>query len=76
MTPFQRKVYDYVVHCWSSKGISPSYDEIKVAVETKSKTSVHRAVKRLVEDGWLVSRPNGHRTLRPTDLGNVGTQGP
>ena len=47
----------------SAEGVSPSYDEMKDALELKSKSGVHRLVCALEERGYVRRLPNRARAL-------------
>lgn len=46
-----------------SDGLSPSYEDIMVALDLKSKSGVHRLVAALEERGRIVRLPNRSRAI-------------
>jgi len=52
-------IHDYI----SQSGTSPSFDEMKDALELKSKSGIHRLINALVERGFLERLPNKARAL-------------
>ena len=70
MTRAQKSVLDFIrAFVTEHGGVSPTYEEIGIAVGQKSKSSVHRLVKALVEQGLLREAGNGrHRTLTSVDV--------
>jgi repressor LexA len=75
MTRRQLQLLRYVRSCLDGDGVSPSFEEIRVALQLKSKSGVHRIVNALVETGELIHRPNRARSLALPEafLGNVAT---
>lgn len=48
-------------------GIGPSYDEMRVALDLKSKSAIHRLLTQLVERGAVRWMPNRTRAIYLTD---------
>ena len=63
LTAKQKKLFDFIEAELSEKGISPSYDEMAVALELKSKSGVHRLVKALEQRGYIRQIPNHARSI-------------
>ena len=53
LTKKQKELYDYLKNYISSNEISPSFDEMKSAVNLKSKSGIHRLVIALEERGFI-----------------------
>lgn len=49
-------------------GISPSFEEMKEAINLKSKSGIHRLITALVERGFLERRENRARALKVINL--------
>jgi repressor LexA len=64
LTEKQLKLFKFIKSYIAKKNISPSYDEMKMAINLKSKNSVYEYVKQLVERGWLKNLKGKARSLR------------
>tara|TARA_R110000765_G_scaffold44176_1_gene91763 strand:- start:43 stop:273 length:231 start_codon:yes stop_codon:yes gene_type:complete len=53
MTPRQKECLDYISGFWSDNGYAPSFEEIRIALGAKSKSSVSALVKRLEARGYV-----------------------
>ena len=53
------------------KGISPSFDEMREALDLKSKSGVHRLISALEERGFIRRLPNRARALEVVKLPEV-----
>ncbi|MCA1956823.1 transcriptional repressor LexA [Zymomonas sp.] len=61
-----RKQHDlllFIHNRLSVSGISPSFEEMKLALDLKSKSGVHRLIKALEERGFIRRLPNRARAL-------------
>ena len=70
LTVKQQKLLQYITSQVSKNGISPSFDEMKNALELKSKSGVHRLVGALEERGFirrLANRARAIEILRNSD---------
>jgi repressor LexA len=63
MTPKQGRCLD-VIDRLTVDGVSPSYDEIKVAMGLRSKAGMFMLVERLIAQGYLVRQSGMKRTLK------------
>ena len=66
-----RKQYDLLmfIHTRIQKsGVSPSFDEMKEALELKSKSGIHRLITALEERGYIRRLPHRARALEVTKL--------
>ena len=68
MTPRQNEVYLVIDEFWRMYGYGPTVDDIMGQLGIKSRNSVHRMMKRLVEMGACKHVPNRSRTIRPAGL--------
>ena len=70
LTSKQRAVYDFIKGYIESRGIAPSYEEIRKAFRFRSYNSVQKHLKRLEEKGYLTSPwKNRKRALELVDPG-------
>ena len=49
-------------------GVAPSFEEMKVALELKSKSGIHRLINALEERGFIRRLPNRARALEVIKL--------
>lgn len=71
LTRQQKNLLLFINERLQSDGVAPSFEEMRDALELKSKSGVHRMVQALVERGFLERLPNRARALEvrrmPTD---------
>ena len=66
-----RKQYDlllYIDKCLKTSGVPPSFDEMKEALDLKSKSGIHRLITGLVERGFIRRLPHRARALEVLKL--------
>jgi len=63
LTRKQHELLLYIDTRLSETGISPSFEEMKEALDLKSKSGVHRLISALVERGFIRRLPNRARAL-------------
>ena len=63
LTEKQFELLKYIHQRVTENGISPSYDEMKVAVNPHSKSGIHRLINALEERGYIRRLPNRARAL-------------
>ena len=66
-----RKQYDllrFIHKCLTKDGVPPSYDEMKKAVNLKSKSGIHRLITGLEERGFIRRLPHKARALEVVRL--------
>jgi repressor LexA len=63
LTEKQFELLKYIHQRVTENGISPSYDEMKVAVNLHSKSGIHRLINALEERGYIRRLPNRARAL-------------
>ncbi len=63
LTQQQYKLLTFIYQRIQAGGVPPSFDEMRDALELKSKSGVHRLVEALVERGYLQRLPNRARAL-------------
>lgn len=63
LTRQQKKLLLFINERLQNDGVAPSFEEMRDALELKSKSGVHRMVQALVERGFLERLPNRARAL-------------
>jgi repressor LexA len=63
LTAKQRELLIFIKQRLSETGISPSFDEMREALDLKSKSGVHRLISALEERGFIRRLPNRARAL-------------
>ena len=63
LTAKQRELLLFIDERLKSSGISPSFDEMRDALDLKSKSGVHRLISALEERGFIRRLPNRARAL-------------
>lgn len=68
LTAQQQRLLEFIHTRTQSSGVSPSFDEMKDALNLKSKSGIHRLIKALEERGFLRRLPNRARALEVIKL--------
>ena len=68
LTAKQRELLLFIDQRLGETGISPSFDEMREALELKSKSGVHRLISALEERGFIRRLPNRARALEVVKL--------
>src|SRR5436305_12736709 len=68
LTAKQRELLLFIDDRLNDSGISPSFDEMREALELKSKSGVHRLISALEERGFIRRLPNRARALEVVKL--------
>src|SRR6476659_7048663 len=63
LTAKQRELLLFIDNRLNESGISPSFDEMREALDLKSKSGVHRLISALEERGFIRRLPNRARAL-------------
>ena len=63
LTPKQHELLCFIHERLQASGVSPSFEEMKDALDLKSKSGVHRLISALEERGFLRRLPNRARAL-------------
>ncbi|MBV9882467.1 MAG: repressor LexA, partial [Sphingomonadaceae bacterium] len=63
LTRKQHELLLYIDRHLSETGVSPSFEEMKEALDLKSKSGVHRLISALEERGFIRRLPNRARAL-------------
>ena len=75
LTSKQRELLRFIQERLSTDGIPPSFDEMKDALQLKSKSGIHRLITALEERGFIRRLPNRARALEviriPPDNNNM-----
>ena len=68
LTSKQRELLLFINDRLGETGVSPSFDEMREALELKSKSGVHRLISALEERGFIRRLPNRARALEVVKL--------
>ena len=71
LTAKQRELLLFIDARLKESGISPSFDEMREALDLKSKSGVHRLISALEERGFIRRLPNRARALEVLKLPEV-----
>jgi repressor LexA len=72
LTAKQRELLIFIRERLEESGISPSFDEMREALDLKSKSGVHRLISALEERGFIRRLPNRARALEVVKLPDSG----
>ena len=75
LTVKQRELFLFIHQKIQETGISPSFDEMKEALDLASKSGIHRLITALEERGFLRRLPNRARALEVVKLPDAALQG-
>ena len=67
LTAKQHELLLFIQRKLEESGISPSFEEMKDALDLKSKSGVHRLISALEERGFIRRLPNRARAIPPTN---------
>ena len=68
LTAKQHELIRFIQQRLEDTGISPSFEEMKEALDLKSKSGVHRLISALEERGFIRRLPNRARALEVVKL--------
>jgi repressor LexA len=68
LTPKQKQLLLFINARIEATGVPPSFDEMKDALDLKSKSGIHRLIMALEERGFIRRLPNRARALEVTKL--------
>jgi repressor LexA len=68
LTRKQHELLTYINDRLAEGGVSPSFEEMKDALDLKSKSGVHRLISALEERGFIRRLPNRARALEVTKM--------
>ena len=64
LTAKQLKLFKFIKNYIAKKNISPSYEEMKMAVGLKSKNSIKERVSQLEDRKWIKRLPGKARSIQ------------
>lgn len=73
LTAKQRELLLFIDSRLKEGGISPSFDEMREALDLKSKSGVHRLISALEERGFIRRLPNRARALEVVKIPDAGS---
>ncbi len=73
LTSKQHSLLVFIHERLEATGVSPSFEEMKAALDLKSKSGVHRLIGALEERGFLRRLPNRARALEVTKMPDGGS---
>lgn len=65
MTRKQSELLQFITKFIKEKDYSPSFDEMKAAVNLKSKSGVHRLIESLIKHNKIKRVKFSHRSIEP-----------
>ena len=74
LTAKQRELLLFIDDRLKEDGVSPSFDEMREALDLKSKSGVHRLISALEERGFIRRLPNRARALEVLKIPDTGAQ--
>jgi len=75
LTPKQKELLMFIHERVKESGVPPSFDEMKDALDLKSKSGIHRLITALVERGFIRRLPHRARALEILKLPESVSQG-
>jgi len=72
LTRKQHELLRYIHDHLAGSGVSPSFEEMKDALDLKSKSGVHRLISALEERGFIRRLPNRARALEVLKMPDAG----
>ena len=75
LTRKQHELLIYIHERLSETGVSPSFEEMKDALDLKSKSGVHRLISALEERGFIRRLPNRARALEVLRMPEIKSAG-
>jgi repressor LexA len=76
LTRKQNELLRYIHDHLGQSGVSPSFEEMKDALELKSKSGVHRLISALEERGFIRRLPNRARALEVVKMPDMAKAAP
>jgi len=76
LTAKQRELLMFIRQRLGEDGVSPSFDEMREALDLKSKSGVHRLISALEERGFIRRLPNRARALEVLKIPETNTANP
>jgi len=63
LTPKQKKLYNIIKNFIAANKYSPSYEELKQLIGSRSKAHIHALIHQLVRRHWIGKRNGANRSL-------------
>jgi len=63
LTPKQKVVFNTIKSFIDQNGVSPSYEELKQLIGSKSKSHVHGFIHQLMQRGWIGKGNGRNRSI-------------
>ena len=63
LTPKQKKLYDVIKDFIKSNEYSPSYEELKQLMGSRSKAHIHALIHQLIRRHWVGKQNRANRSL-------------
>ena len=63
LTPKQKKLYDVIKDFITVNNYSPSYEELKQLMGSRSKAHIHALIHQLIRRHWVGKRNRANRSL-------------
>ena len=76
LTEKQKELLLFIHSRMQDSGVPPSFDEMKDALDLKSKSGIHRLITALVERGFIRRLPHRARAIEVIRLPENTDQGP
>jgi len=76
LTQKQKELLLFINERMRAEGVPPSFDEMKDALELKSKSGIHRLITALVERGFIRRLPHRARAIEVLKLPENASTGP
>ncbi|MBA3667228.1 MAG: transcriptional repressor LexA [Sphingomonas sp.] len=76
LTSKQHELLNFIHERLSATGVSPSFDEMREALDLKSKSGVHRLIGALEERQFIRRLPNRARALEVVRMPEIGASMP
>ena len=76
LTAKQHELLNFINQRLSATGVSPSFDEMREALDLKSKSGVHRLISALEERQFIRRLPNRARALEVVKMPEVAAAAP
>lgn len=76
LTPKQQELLSFIQTRLEEGGVSPSFEEMKDALDLRSKSGIHRLINALEERGFIRRLPNRARALEVLKLPDAMSRAP
>ncbi|CAD7336644.1 transcriptional repressor LexA [Sphingomonadales bacterium 56] len=76
LTPKQQELLSFIQNRLEEGGVSPSFEEMKEALDLRSKSGIHRLINALEERGFIRRLPNRARALEVLKLPEAMNRAP